>query len=319
MIPPEIDQPLPKILLSLRFRDYKALILRLFDRFNRHNTTLTGAGVAFYLLLSLFPALAALVSIFGLVSDPDIIAEQIQALQGTVPDSVTQILGRQAISLASQASGALGWGAILGLVISVWSANKGTKAFIQAMNVINETYESRRFLWLTAQSLLITFISLMVGITMLVAIVVVPPLLNALITNKIWDTIAFVAKWPFMVVIMSLCFSYLYRYAPSIKDPGRKAVLPGAVLATAGWFVISLGFSIYADNFSNYNETYGALAGVAIFFVWLLLSSVAVLMGAELNLALWHVLAEREARRHPPAEPEEVTEPEDVPAGDTGV
>src|SRR3546814_17820117 len=79
--------------------------------------------------------------------------------------------------------------------------------------------------------------------TMLVAIVVVPPLLNALITNKVWDMVAFVAKWPFMIVIMSLCFAYLYRYAPAIKDPGRKAVLPGAVLATAGWFVISLGFS----------------------------------------------------------------------------
>jgi len=319
MIPPEIDQPLPKILLSLRFRDYKALIFRLIDRFGRHNITLTSAGVAFYLLLSLFPAMAALVSLFGLVADPDVIAEQIRALQGTVPDSVTQILGRQAISLASQASGALGWGAILGLLISVWSANRGTKAFIQAMNVIYETFESRKFLWLTAQSLLITFISLMIGITMLVAIVVVPPVLNAILTSKTWDMIAFVAKWPIMIVIMSLCFSYLYRFAPSVKDPGRKSVLPGAVLATAGWFFISLGFSIYADNFGNYNETYGALAGVAIFFVWLLLSSVAVLMGAELNLALWHVLAEREAERNPPAEPKEMRDPEDVPAGDTGV
>ena len=319
MIPPHIDQPLRTVFLSFGWRDYWTLIVRLYERFDRHNVTLTSAGVAFYLLLSIFPALAALVSLYGVFADPEIIAEQIQGLAGTVPDSVTRILGAQAIALASHASGALGWGVLLGLVISIWSANRGTKAFIQALNVINETYESRKFFLLTGESLLITFISLLIGITMLVAIVVVPPLLHLLISSRLWDRIVFFGKWPFMLVLMSVCFSYLYRFAPCIKDPGRKAVLPGSVVATMGWFAISFGFSIYADNFADYNATYGALAGVAIFFVWLLLSCTAVLLGAEFNLALWHVLEEREAERNPPPAPEEAQDPADVPHGDTGV
>lgn len=315
MIPPHIDQPYSKVFLSFGWREYWRLVVRLYERFDRHNVTLTSAGVAFYLLLSIFPGLAALVSLFGVFADPEVIGRQIQALAGTVPDSVTRILGAQAITLASHASDALGWGAILGMVISIWSANRGTKAFIQAMNVISETFESRKFFLLEGESLLITLISLMIGITMLVAIVVVPPLFHFLISNRLWDRIVFFGKWPIMLILMSVCFSYLYRFAPSIKDPGAKAVLPGAIVATAGWFAISFGFSIYADNFANYNATYGTLAGVAIFFVWLLLSCTAVLLGAEFNLALWHVLAER----HPPPEPEDSQDPDDVPHGDTGV
>jgi membrane protein len=300
MTTPPIEKPLWRVLASLRFRDYWSLGLRLFDRFGRHHIMLTSAGVAFYRRLSIFPALTAFVSLFGLVADPDVIASQIRDLQGAVPESVSRILGAQAISLASQATRFHGWSALLGLDHSVCSANRGTKAFIQALNVIYETRETRKFFRLTGQSLLITSLSLVVGIVMLVAIVVVPPLLKALLANRLWDTITFIAKWPFMLVIMAFVFSYLYRYAPAVPDPGRRSVFLGALMGVSGWFLISLGFSLYADNFAHYNETYGALAGVVIFFFWLLLSSVAVLMGAETNLALWHVVADQRAGRAPP-------------------
>lgn len=286
-----------RALLSFRWKELKTLVLRLIERFDRHNVTLTSAGVAFYLVLSIFPALAAMVSLFGLLADPEMIVETIQNLSGTVPSSVTQILGEQALELATQASAALGWGVLVGVLISVWSANRGTKAFITAMNVIYETRETRNFFRLTGRSLLITFLALVVGIAMLIAIVVLPPLLNALIESSMWDDILFIIKWPFMIAIVCAGISALYRFGPDIKDPGKSAVFPGALLATTGWLAISLGFSLYADNFADYNETYGALGGVAIFFMWLLLTSLAMLMGAETNLAIWQILKERDDDR----------------------
>ena len=265
---------------------------RVFGRFGRDRILLISAGVTFYALLALFPATAALVSIFGLVADPEIIGQQIDQLSGVLPGGAVDIVGGQVKRIAGQSGGALGFGFVLGLVISLWSANAGMKSMFDALNVVYDEQEKRSFLKLNMQSLALTLGAMAFAIVAVGAIVVMPAVFAFLgLGEGTTGRIVQLARWPVLLIGVMFALAVLYRVGPSRDRPAWAWVTWGSALAAVVWLVGSLVFSWYVSNFGSYNETYGSLGAVIGFMTWIWLTSIVVLVGAELNAELEHQTA----------------------------
>jgi membrane protein len=249
------------------------------------------AGVTFYTLLALFPAIAALVSLYGLVADPATIGRQIDMLSGVVPGGGMQLIEEQVRRVASKPPTALGIGVLSGLAISLWSANQATKAMFDALNVVYEEKEKRSFVRLTLMSLAFTLGGLVFAILAMVAVVVLPVLFGFVGLGPTVEWVLRVARWPILILLVALILSALYRFGPSRQNARWQWVSWGSAFAAVFWFLGSLGFSFYVENFGSYNETYGSLGAVVGFMTWVWISSVVVLLGGELNAEMEHQTA----------------------------
>jgi membrane protein len=266
-------------------RGWKDILKRWYQRFNDDRILAIAAGVTFYALLAIFPAIAALVSIYGLFADPGTIAKHLDDISGMVPGGAIDVIRGQLENLTAKGNSALGLAFIIGLAISLWSANSGVKAMMDALNVAYAEREQRGFFRLNAASLIFTLggiVAVMVGLG---AIVVLPLTLQYLgLDRATW--IAEAIKWPVLVVVVGLALAVLYRYAPSRRAAKRRWITWGSAVATVGWIAISILFSWYAANFGSYNKTYGSLGAVVGFMTWIWLSVTVILIGAELDAEL---------------------------------
>lgn len=272
-------------------KGWKAVLLRTYTEFGNDRLMLVAAGLTFYVLLAIFPALSALVSIYGLFADPSTVAEHLNALQGVVPSGGMDILGDTMTRLAAQGTTTLGFGLVFGLSVALWSANSGMKSFFDALNIVYEEEEKRSFVRLTLVTMsftlaLIAFLILAIG-----AVIVLPIALEFLRLGGLSDWLLLL-RWPVLFVLVSLGISVIFRYGPSREEARWRWVSWGSALAAVLWIVVSLAFSWYAENFGSYDETYGSL-GVAVgFMTWIWISSMVILLGAELNAELEHQTAE---------------------------
>ncbi len=253
--------------------------------------SLTAAGVAFYGLLAIFPALAATVSLWGLMADPAEIQQEIAGASSMLPAEAGAIITDQVGAIAGNAGAGMTFATVFGLLFALYSASKGVKALMEGLNIIYGESESRGFFQLVLTALALTFGAIVVAILALGAVVVVPALVAALGLDGIVGANVTLARWPIMALVVLLALAVVYRFAPSRSKPRWQWVSWGAVVATLLWIAASVGFSIYVSHFANYNETYGALGGVIILLMWLWLSAFAVLLGAELNAELEHQTA----------------------------
>jgi membrane protein len=259
---------------------------RTYTEFADDRVLLIAAGITFYGLLALFPALTALVSIAGIIIDPNTITGQLRSLDGVVPEAALQIVGDQMQRIASQPANHLSLAFVTGLAIALWSANNGIKAMFEGLNVVYDTKEDRSFLRLNAVSLIFTLGAITTIITALGAIVVVPAVLAFVGLQGASGTLIDVGRWPLLFGIIILGIGLLYRFGPSRTPPQWRWVSVGSVLAAVLWVAGSALFSWYVSNFSSYNETYGSLGAVIAFMVWIWISASIVLLGAELNAEL---------------------------------
>ena len=235
--------------------------------------------------------MAALVSIYGLFTDPSTINEHITLLQGVMPESAIRIIREQVTAFAETGSDALSLGFILGLAVALWSANAGMKAIIDALNVVYDEREKRSFVWLTIVAFAFTLGGLAVLNLALAAIVVMPLMFSWLGLELRMAQIVSFARWPALFVIVLLWLAVLYRYGPSRTRARWQWLSAGSVFATAFWLAGSALFSWYLSNFANYDATYGSLgAGVGL-MMWLWLSVIVVLLGRELNAEIEHQTA----------------------------
>lgn len=268
---------------------WKEIAQRVFTRVGQDRILLVAAGVTFYALLALFPAIAALVSIFGLVADPALIEQQMQTMSGIVPGGAVEIVGGQVKRIASQGGGALGFSFVTGLLVSLWSANAGMKSMFDALNIVYQEEEKRSFLRLNAQSLALT-LGAMLFLVLAAAAIIVLPAVFALI--GLGETTAgmllALGRWPLLLVILIVGLAVLYRYGPSRDKPKWRWVTWGSALAAFAWLAGSALFSWYVANFGNYNETYGSLGAAIGFLTWVWLSAIVILVGGELNAELEH-------------------------------
>jgi membrane protein len=270
---------------------WKDVLWRTYEQIGKDRVLAVAAGVTFYALLALFPAIAALVSIYGLFADPMTIQEHLNALGGVMPGGATEIIGEQVSRIASQGGGALGFGFIAGLAVSLWSANAGMKAIFDALNVVYDEEEKRSFIQLNLQSLAFTLGAIFFLIAALIGIVVLPILLGYIGLGESAEWLIRIGRWPVLLLVVVLGLAVLYRYGPSRDKPEWKWVTPGGVVAAVLWLVGSMLFSWYVTNFGSYNETYGSLGAVIGFMTWIWLSTTIVLLGAEINAEMEHQTA----------------------------
>ena len=297
---------------DIRRRDWGKVLKRTVKEFRRDNLTDWAAALTYYSVLALFPALIALVSIVGLVgrSTVDALKSNIQAIPAA--GQAKQIILNTITSLAGHKSAA-GIAFVIGIALALWSASGYVGAFIRASNFIYESPEGRPFYRLRPLQLGVTLVMLVLISLTLAAIVVTGPVTQrvgqAIGLGNTGQTVFDVAKWPVILLVVSLMFSLLYYAAPNVKQPRFRWITPGGVLAVVIWLIASAAFALYVKFFPN-NKTYGSFGGVIVFLTWLWITNIAVLLGQEMNAELER---QRELDAGLPAEEEIQLPPRTVP------
>jgi membrane protein len=278
----------PRKPTDLGARSWWSVLKRTVSEFRADNLTDWAAALTYYAILSIFPALIVLVSILGLAGDSATRAllDNIQQLgpgpaQDIVSGAIREISGSQ---------GAAGVALILGLAAALWSASGYVGAFSRASNVIYEVEEGRPFWKLRPLQVALTLTLLLLVAFSAIAVVLSGPLADEVgsvlgvhgTAVTVWDLV----KWPAIVLVVMTMVAILYYAAPNVRHAGFRWITPGGVLAVFLWIAASVGFAFFVANFGSYNKTYGSLAGVIVFLVWLWISNVAILLGAELNAEL---------------------------------
>jgi membrane protein len=269
-------------------RGWRDVLARVRKEVKQDNVSVVAAGVAFYTFLAIFPGIAALVSLWGLFADPAQAQTQVSALARYLPGGAAGVVEEQLAHLASQPKQSLGIGAIVGILLALWSASKGVSALIDALNIAYDETERRGFFERTAVVLLFTLGGLVFAIAAIAAVVVLPALLDRLGIGEMAVRLVRWLRWPALALVILLGLALLYRYGPSRARPRWRWVTGGSALATALWLAGSAAFSFYVSRFGKFNETYGSMAAIAILLTWLLLSAYVVILGAELNGELEH-------------------------------
>jgi membrane protein len=241
------------------------------------------AGVTFYAILALFPALAATVSLFGLFADPGTIGNQLQDLSGVLPGGAVEVVGGELQRLASQGGKTLGFAFFIGLAVALWSANAGIAALIDSLNIVYDEAEERGLFKRYAVSFVFTLGSIAFILLAVGALALLPLVIDYLPLGPAAKSSIGPIKWAILIIGLMLGLSLLYRFGPHRKLVRWRAMSWGSVVAALTWFGASILFSWYAANFGSYNKTYGSLGAIVGFMVWIWISAIVVLLGGELD------------------------------------
>jgi membrane protein len=260
---------------------------RLVKEISQDNLTDWAAALTYYLVLAMFPAIIAMISLVGLVLEPQQITQALTTLLNTIAPGTAANTFSTVINQLAGSTKTAGFGLILGLATALWAASGYVGAFTRAANVVWETPEGRPIWKLKPLQLLLTLIGVLFIAVISLSVVATGPVTDAIgkalglgsTATTVWD----IAKWPVMVVLVAVMIAVLYYAAPNVRIRGFKFVTVGSAVAVLVWIVASALFAFYVANFGSYNKTYGALAGVVIFLVWLWITNLAVLIGVELD------------------------------------
>lgn len=264
-------------------KGWKDIVLRVKDELSNDHVALIAAGVAFYALLAIFPAITALMALAGLVLEPAQVTAQFETLTGMIPQAAAQIILDQAVAVTDSESGGLSVAFGIGLLLAIYSASKGMGSLIEGLNVAYDEDETRGFVKRTLWTLGLTLF-LIVGLLLgLMAALAVPAILAFLNLPDWLETTLSLSRWVLLALMTITGLAVLYRFGPSRDNARWSWLSPGAIAACAIWVAASVGFSIYVGNFASYNESFGSMAGVIILLMWLWISAFIVLLGAELN------------------------------------
>ena len=275
----------PESPAQLSAPSWRDVLKRTVREFREDELTLLAAGLTYYGVLSLFPALLVLLSLVGLAGQS---ATQtlIDNLAGMTPGPARDVV-TNAIRNLQNANATAGFAFVLGLLAALWSSSGYVGGFMKANNVIYEIDEGRPFWKLRPLQIAITVLLVLVAAAITVSVVVTGPLARRVgdvigvgdVAVSIWN----VAKWPVIAIVVSQVIAFLYWVSPNVKQPGYRWISPGGLIAVVLWVLASLAFAFYVSNFGSYNKTYGSLAAVIVFLVWLWITNLAILLGAELN------------------------------------
>jgi membrane protein len=273
---------------QIPFRGWKDILWRTYERIGEDRLLAVAAGVVFYGLLALFPAITAMVSLYGLFAKASTINEHLSAVAGLLPEGGVSVVQDQVNRLAAKGDAKLGFGFIIGLAIALWSANSGMKAIIDALNVVYEEKEKRGFIKQTLISFGFTLAAIAAVLLALGAVVVMPVALNCLGLHAVTDFLLRGLRWPVLLALIITALAVLYRFGPSRQEPRWQWISVGSVVAAAAWLVASGLLSWYLASFASYDATYGSLgAGIGL-MMWMWVSSIDILFGAELNSEIEH-------------------------------
>lgn len=259
------------------------ILTRTWRRASKDNLSGLAAAAAFYALLSIFPALTAVVSLYGLVADPNTVERQVTAIQGLLPPEAVKLVATWLKTLVHGPPVRFGIGLVLSVLLAFWSAWSATGMLMVAVNVCYGEREKRNFVWFNLRALTLTLGLALFGIAALLLIAVLPAAIAFLPVPKAWRGVIALVRWPILAGIALLALAIVYRYAPDRAEPKWQWVSWGAATATALWLLGSIAFTVFVSKVGSYDKTYGSLGAVIILLLWFYLSAYVTLVGAELN------------------------------------
>ena len=270
---------------------WKDILLRVYNGISDDRILANAAGVTYYALLALFPGIAAVVSIYGLFADPNTIIGHVDTVAGFAPGGAIDVIRDQLTRLSAQGSTRLGVSFLIGLLVSLWSANSGIKALFDSLNAVYEEQEKRSFIRLNLVTLSFTIATIAFLLIALACVIALPVALNFFPVPGVTTLLLKTARWPLLLVLVALGLTLIYRYGPSRDEPRWQWITWGSAFAAIVWLAASALFSWYAASFGSFNKTYGSLGAVIGFMTWMWLSIIVVLLGAKLNAEIEHQTA----------------------------
>lgn len=285
------EEPKLRTPRDLDFRDWRGVVIRVWNGIGTDNISLAAAGCAFYALLAMVPSLSALVVLYGLIADPALVQQQVAAASGVIPAELQDILADELSEMAGASPTGLTWGLAVTLGLALWYASAAVKSLIVALNMALKEEDSRSFLHFNLIGLALTVLLILGVILALVTIVGVPAALAFLGLDGQFDFVLRLVRWPILAIFVILGLAVIYRFAPCRASARWRWVSHGAVLATLIWIAASVGFSVYVSNFGNFNATYGSLGAIVIVLFWLYISAFVIILGARLNGEIEHATA----------------------------
>ena len=270
---------------------WKQIVKRAWAENKADNMPIIAGGVAFFGFLSIFPALIALISIYGLVASPETVAQQVEDLSAQLPDEAAEIIGTQLEAIVSNSGSALSISLVISILAALWSASGGVGNVVTAINIAYDEVEARGFVKLKLTSLGLTLGAIVFVLITFGLLAVVPAVIEALGLGVVGTILAQVARWVLLLAVFAGALAVLYRVAPDRDAPRLSWVSLGSVVVTVVWAIVSVGFAVYVNNFGSYDKTYGAIAGVIVLMLWLYLTCYLVLLGAEINSEAEHQTA----------------------------
>lgn len=288
-------------------KGWKDILLRVFQQIGEDNLDIVAAGVTYFAFLAIFPTIAAVISLYGIIAEPQTVQQQLSGLTSILPSEAHEIIKEQLHQIVNNSSGALSWGLLISILLSIWSANGGMSALVKGLNIAYDQELKRNFIKGNALTLLFTVGGIVVVIISMALIVGLALIINNLGLPKSVVLLLMIVRWLILAIIIMLSIALLYRYAPDRKyKPKWQWVSWGSAISTVLWLIGSWGFSFYISHFGNYNATYGSLAAVVILLLWFYLTSFIILLGAEINAEMEH-----QTKR-------DTTEGKEKPLGDRG-
>ncbi len=276
---------------QIPWRGWKQVLKRAWAENKADNMPIIAGGVAFFGFLSIFPALIALISIYGLVASPETVARQVDELAAQLPEDAAGVIGTQLESIVDNSGSALSFSLVISILAALWSASGGMGNLVTAVNLAYDEVEARNFVKLKLTSLALTLGAIVFVLITFSLVAVVPGVIEALPFGIVGTILAQVARWVLLLAVFAGSLAVLYRIAPDRDAPRFSWVSLGSVIVTVIWVVVSVGFALYVDNFGSYDKTYGAIAGVIVLMLWLYLTCYLVLLGAEINSEAEHQTA----------------------------
>jgi len=270
---------------------WKDILWRIYASVNDNRLLAVAAGVVFYSLLAIFPAVAAFVSLYGLIADASTIDAHLSLASGILPAGGVDILHEQITKLEAKSGAKLSLGFMTGLGVALWSANAGMKAIIDALNVVYDEKEKRSFVKLNLVSLLFTFVAILSLMVALTAVIIAPIIFSMVGLSTFFSLAIVVLRWPLLLILATVALAAIYRYGPSRREARWQWLSVGSIAAATGWLIGSLLFSWYIANFGAYNATYGSLGAAVGMMMWMWISAIVILLGAELNAEIEHQTA----------------------------
>jgi membrane protein len=270
---------------------WRDILWRVWQQVGEHNVSIIAAGVAFYSLLAIFPAITAFVSFYGLIADPGSVEKQVSAIGQLIPAEALNLISTQLHSVVSAGSKRLGLSAVVSIVIAVWSAGAGVRALMTALNIAYREEEKRGYLRFYGTAFAFTVGLIIAAMVAILVVVALPVVLQFLPLGDLAQVTIKLLTWLILAVMIIFGLGVLYRYGPSREPAKGRWISWGAVIAAVLWLLVSVLFSVYAANFANYSATYGTLSAVIALLMWFWLSAFVILVGAELNAEMEHQTA----------------------------
>jgi membrane protein len=284
---------------EIPWRGWSDVLWRTYEQVQEDRILSIAAGVVFYGLLALFPAVTALVSLYGLFAQSSTIQDHLAFLTTFMPAAGVTIIDEQIARVVSKGNAQLGFGFLIGLGLALWSANAGMKALIDALNIVYEEEEKRGFFKLNLVALAFTVGAILALLFAIGAVVALPLLLDGLGLGHLTSLLVDYGRWPILTLGLIVGLAVLYRYGPSRREPKWKWVSFGSLIASLLWIVVSAALSLYLEKYAHYDATYGTLGAAIGLMIWMWMTTIVVLLGAELNSEIEHQTAADTTEGHP--------------------